>query len=160
MEAAIETFLAEMVVVEARSAEKFDKVFPGLNLEKGVCVGRQKFLGFLGYMWTKVYEAQVEGDQDRVRLLLAMGMAAMDQYALDENWTTAWRVTGLPQPPWASWSTMDISAKRSERPHSRLLQPNWMAALVGAMKDEEVLLKRRGGKGKGKDKDKEGDKKD
>jgi len=122
--------------------------------------GKQRVLGCLGFLWTEVYEAQVAGEHDRVRLLLAFGMAVVDQYASDEGWQAAWRITGFPQSLWASWAVTDIPVKRAGKAHSRLLRPGWVATVGGAMRDEEVLFKRRGGKGSGKGKDKEKDKKE
>ena len=51
----------------------------------------------------------------------------------------------------------NVAEKKSERAHSALLEASWMVAVIGALKDEEVLAKqRRKGGGKGKDKEGEG----
>jgi hypothetical protein len=58
----------------------------------------------------------------------------------------AWKVHGLVPPPWTTWAQAqeDLALFRREHVHSRLADPRWVGATVGAFKDADVLRKRRG----------------
>ena len=79
-----------------------------------------------------------------------MGIMAAEQQCLDENWSVAWRLTALPPPPWAHWGKVDVAAVKRDHPRNRMADPSWVAALVAELKDEDFMVKRRGGKGAGK----------
>lgn len=115
-------------------------------------VGKQRTLGFLMMLLGLIHQAAKKGEQERVRFLALAGLAMGEQFCLDENWGTAWKVFGHHVPPWTSWAQEDVSQLRREHVHSRLMDPRWIGATVGALKDEEVLRKCRG-KGAGKTKD-------
>ena len=47
-------------------------------------------------------------------------------------------------PPWATWAQVDVAALRREHAHARLAEPRWAAAVIAQLKDDEVLMRRRG----------------
>ena len=55
----------------------------------------------------------------------------------------------MPPSPWSNWAQADTVSLRRDHAHSRLMDNRWTGAAIVAMKDEEVLRKRRG-KGGGK----------
>ena len=95
-----------------------------------------------------VHRALIKKEYDRARFLSLAGVAAAEQYLLDGNWRTGWSVTGLQEPPWERWRSVDL-AEAKKATHSRLLDPRWVAVLAKKIQEEELLLKRRG-KGGGK----------
>ena len=83
---------------------------------------------------------------DQAHLLLLLGLASVEQFKLDQNWQSAWRMTNLPLPPFQEWRVRDASLAqlRLDHAHSRLVHSTWAAAISARLKDEEVLVKRRG----------------
>ena len=73
-------------------------------------------------------------------------LAAVEQYRLDQNWQSAWRLTHLGLPPFQEWKVREQSVQqlRLDHAHSRLIHATWAAAITARLKDEEVLMKRRG----------------
>ena len=133
-------------------------VKPGLPLkyfQKFVGVGKQKTLPYLGTAIMSIFEADLKNDPVERRFLLWAALTVMEQYCLDENWDTAWKMFDLQQPDWTAHHQADLGLFRRESPEAYLLDPAWVSAVVGRIKDEEVLAKRRGGKGKGADGDKD-----
>ena len=120
-------------------------------IESEIAMGKQKVLGHMVSLLAHIHSQLMRGRPDAARLTALLGLASADQYCLDNNWTTAWELTGLRQPPWGAWASADVEAIRRRHVASPLLQPEWAAAYVGKAKDEETLLKRRGGKSKGRD---------
>jgi len=117
-------------------------------------VGKQKTLGYMAHLLGQIHTAAHEKDLDRVRFLSMAGITMAEQFSLDENWQTAWRMFGMAVPPWVDWAQSDAATLRREHAHARTADGRWVSAVVGAFKDEEVLRKKRG-KGGGKDKDKD-----
>ena len=81
------------------------------------------------------------------------GMMAAEQSCLDQHWKTAWRLTGLEAPPWQEWAKLDAGQCRRENHKSKLAEAKWVATIIAELKDEDFLMKRRGGppaKGGGK----------
>ena len=115
-----------------------------------VPVGKQKTLGYFLFGLAAIHKAFMEDEPDKAKLLVLLMLMAGDQYALDENWTTAWKLTGMRHPPWSTWSAQDLATMRRQHQASALADRSWVAAMIGAIKDEDVLVKRRGkGKGRG-----------
>ena len=122
-------------------------------------VGRQRTLGYHAMLLGLIHRAAKKGDLATVRYLSMSGLAMSEQFAYDENWISAWKIFGHQQPPWSTWNQADINPMKKENAHARLVDAKWVAAAVGAFKDEEVLRKKRGkGGAKGKDaKEKDGE---
>ena len=112
-------------------------------------IGRQRVLGNLMFALRHSHQALKEQLFDRARFLTMAAISMGEQFSMDENWTAAWKVYGLPAPPWSDWAQADTASLRRDHAHSRLMDSRWTGAAIGAMKDEEVLRKRRG-KGGGK----------
>ena len=117
-------------------------------LEHRYPVGQQRSLGYMLMVLSAVHRALIKKEYDRARFLSLAGVAAAEQYLLDGNWRTGWSVTGLQEPPWERWRSVDL-AEAKKATHSRLLDPRWVAVLAKKIQEEELLLKRRG-KGGGK----------
>ena len=112
-------------------------------------VGKQRTFGYLMFITGLTHQALKEQQFDKARFLCMASLAMGEQFCLDENWMAAWKIFGLPTPPWSEWSQEDVAALKREHAHSRLVDSRWAGAAVGAFKDEEVLRRRRG-KGSGK----------
>ena len=82
------------------------------------------------------------------------GVMAAEQYTLDDNLQTAWKLTGLDTPPWEAWNQLDVQVLKKGRAKSKIVEAAWIAAIVAGLKDEDFLMKKRGGgKGGGKEGD-------
>lgn len=102
------------------------------------------------------------GQHAKAHLVTLLLLSAIEQSRLDQNWNAAWRLTHLSVPPFPEWRVREsnLATLRADNAHCRLLHPTWMATVVARMRDEEVLLRKRGkpqldkpaedGKGKGK----------
>ena len=137
------------VLAAAVDGSEVDKDL-GLNyVRTHLPVGRQRTLGNLMFVLGHIHQALKEQQLDRARFLTMAAISMGEQFSMDENWTAAWKVYGLPAPPWSDWAQADTASLRRDHAHSRLMDSRWTGAAIGAMKDEEVLRKRRG-KGGGK----------
>ena len=112
-------------------------------------VGKHKTLGYLMLMMGLIHRAAKKKNLEEVRFLSMASLAMGEQFCLDENWIAAWKIFGQRVPPWTTWAQEDLGQLRKDHVHSRLIDPKWTGAAVGAFKDEETLRKRRG-KGAGK----------
>ena len=108
-------------------------------------MGSEKGLGYMAWGLARALTLLQAGDADKCHLVLLLLVAALEQYRLDGNWTAAWRLTQLTQPPFAEWRARDfaIAQLRQDHPRARLIHPTWVAAVIARLKDEEVLTKRR-----------------
>ena len=108
-------------------------------------VGNDRNMGYMVWILVKAIGLLRAKQHDKAHLLLMLGVAALEQYKLDQNWSAAWRLTHLPQPPFQEWKVREasISQLRHDFAHSRLIHSTWAAAITARMKDEEVLVKRR-----------------
>ena len=117
-------------------------------LDKRVAIGQQRQAAYVAVIFCHIHGALVKGNVDRARMLALGGLMAIDQSLLDTNWHVAGKILGLEQPQWASWSGQDVAALQRANVRSRLLPPNWSAALAAELRDEETLMKaRQSGKG-------------
>jgi hypothetical protein len=115
-----------------------------LFAEKHIGVGKQKTLGYCLQLLCHITEAFNQGKQDEGMFLLYASIMMMEQYTLDENWKTAWKMIDLPSPPFDRWQIMDLGQWRRDTAYSSLAEAGWIAAVANRIKDEDVILKRRG----------------
>jgi hypothetical protein len=112
-------------------------------------VGKQRVLGYMTHLLCHLHAAQTKGNTEEARLLTMSGLMALDQFSIDGHWETAWRLTGLSEPPWHSWAERNVEELKKEyRGKSQLAEKMWLAALIAESKDDDYLAsKRKGGKG-------------
>lgn len=124
-------------------------------------VGSDRNMGHCLWVMLKAINLLKAKQVDAAHLLLLLGLASYEQFRLDQNWQAAWRITQLPLPPFQEWKVREgsLSQLRQDHAHSRLIHTTWSAAITARLKDEEVLVRRRGqyrtpggqkGKGRGK----------
>eukprot|EP00435_Cladocopium_sp_Y103_P061925 s641_g23.t1 len=120
-------------------------------------VGSDRNMGHCLWIMLKAINLLKTKQTDAAHLLLLLGLAAYEQFRLDQNWQAAWRITQLPLPPFQEWRVREstLSQLRQDHAHSRLIHTTWSAAITARLKDEEILVRRRGqggqkGKGRGK----------
>ena len=100
-------------------------------------VGTQRSLAYLSTLLTYIHRTAKQEEYHRVRFLAMAGLASGGQYLLDGNWTNAWSMTSLPEPPWDTWANVSASeAKKAV--HFRLLDPRWVASLAARLREEEA----------------------
>lgn len=117
-------------------------------VEKHIGVGKQKTLG---YCLQLVTEALLQGKQEEGLFLLMSSIMMIEQYTLDENWKTAWKMLDLPVPQFDKGQIVDLGTWRRDTAYSSLAESSWVSAVANRIKDEGVILKRRGkGAAKGK----------
>ena len=109
-------------------------------------IGTDRNLGYMAWLLVKAAGLLKAGKPHHAHLLILLGLAALEQFKLDSNWSAAWRVTNLNLPPFMEWQVRSgtVTQLRHDFAHSRLLHPTWAAAISARMRDEEVLVKRRG----------------
>ena len=147
---AILKLVAESVgseVFRIEDLEQFVKEMP---------VGTQKTLGYSTWNLLRIYKFLHAGQVEKAKLQVLLGLAATEQFLLDQNWGSAERLLHIPKPPFQTWRANEgyINSLRGELSHSRLIPPTWAASIIARLRDEEVLVRRRGkfkGTGKGKD---------
>ena len=140
----------EQNMAQALEEEEVDATSAARFIEGQVGVDKQRTLGFLLFGLTQIHRALTEGKPEVARLHTLLLVAASEQFCLDGTWATAWELTGLRQPPWAQWAAGDAKTPKKERIRSVLVEEQWVAAIIGKIKDLDALLKRRGkGGGKG-----------
>ena len=80
---------------------------------------------------------------DHVKCLLSLLCVALDQVAIDGGaWLLGSLFLNLPEPPWA---LLGNRAPDVNTPFSKLADPRWTAALMGYLKDVDVLRTTRKG---------------
>ncbi|CAL1153005.1 unnamed protein product [Cladocopium goreaui] len=109
-------------------------------------IGTDRNLGYMAWLLVKAAGPLKAGKPQHAHLLILLGLASLEQFKLDSNWSAAWRVTNLNLPPFMEWQVRSgtVTQLRNDFAHSRLLHPTWAAAISARMRDEEVLVKRRG----------------
>ena len=137
---AIETLAAQVLGESSPNASTMEKY-----VKDEMPLGHEKSLGYMVWCMTRALGCLRSGQTEKGRLVLLLGLAAVEQYRLDGRWEAAWKMTHLSQPPFADWKNRDphLSQLRADNAHSRLVHPTWAAATIARMKDEEVLVKRR-----------------
>jgi hypothetical protein len=115
-----------------------------LFAEKHIGVGKQKTLGYCLQLMCLIAEAFNEGKQEEGLWLLYASIMMMDQYSLDENWKTAWKLIDLPSPPFDRWQVADLGQLRRDTAYTSLAEAGWIAAVANRFKEEDVIIKRRG----------------
>lgn len=106
--------------------------------------GSYKTLTYLGFVLAQAFDWLMEGEDnlDRVKCLLALSCAAVDQVAIDGgSWTLASHLLCLPEPPWVY--TTRNTPQYSQSPFSKLADPRWTAAIMGYLKDVDALKSQR-----------------
>eukprot|EP00438_Fugacium_kawagutii_P004497 Skav200096 [mRNA] locus=scaffold694:326558:340569:- [translate_table: standard] len=109
-------------------------------------IGSSRDLGYMVWAVVKALNLMRSKQHDKAQLVLMLTLAAVEQYRLDQNWQSAWRLTHLGLPPFQEWKVREHSVQqlRLDHAHSRLIHATWAAAITARLKDEEVLIKRRG----------------
>ena len=107
--------------------------------------GSYKTLTYFGFVLAQAFDwlMEGEGNLDKVKCLLSLACAAVDQVALDGgSWVLASHLLNLPEPPWAY--TSRNTPQHVQSPFSKLVDPRWTAAIMGYIKDLEALRSQRG----------------
>ena len=109
-------------------------------------IGSSRDLGYMVWAIVKALSLMRSKSYDKAQLVLMLTLAAVEQYRLDQNWQSAWRLTHLGLPPFQEWKVREQSVQqlRLDHAHSRLIHATWAAAITARLKDEGVLMKRRG----------------
>ena len=66
---------------------------------------------------------------------------------MDSNWTNGWNLTPFNPPPWDVWKTINLAERQKSQYWSPMYDPSWMSMVSAKLKEEEQLLKKRGGPG-------------
>ncbi|CAE8597799.1 unnamed protein product [Polarella glacialis] len=142
----------EQLAANTLGAEEVDQDKMERYVREELPVGKQKTLGYCAWILLAVHKSPRKEDFDQACLHVDMGFAVVEQFLLDSTWTSAWRMTQLSPPPFAAWSAGEgqLGTLQRELAHSRLVEPAWAAAISARLRDEEILVKRRGAPGGGR----------
>ena len=144
--------------MEARMSKKLDE-FPsevGATPESMVGiryvttympVGGQQAVGRMVYALAQIHRALCREKFWEARFLVLITLAAADQQCLDGNWLNGWNLTPFNPPPWDVWKTINLAERQKSQYWSPLYDPSWMSMVAAKLKEEEQLLKKRGGPG-------------
>ena len=140
----------EARMCRAVAASEMDPTIPSKYIQT-VPVGKAKTAGYALFGFSEILRLMLENRPRQARLHTVRMMASMEQFLIDESWTVASRLTGADEPPWGVWAVQDLSALRRQYIYTRLAESTWVGALINELKEEEWLMKKRGGKsGEGK----------
>ena len=96
----------------------------------------QPYQGPIRHAWTLagIADALAEGETDRARSIAMLGLAALDQAAVDSGswrrWSPVRPFGRLPEPgPWRTF----------ESRQTKLLDPRWMSVLMGRIRERDRL---------------------
>ncbi len=94
------------------------------------------------FLLAEIFDLLQEGMWERARALVAMSLVAGEQAALDQwSWSTAWLLTGLPDPP---FHLLQHSLGASlTRPAAKLADHGWIAAAAAYIKEMSILQETR-----------------
>ncbi|CAE8636279.1 unnamed protein product [Polarella glacialis] len=136
-----EAFIERMEgrMAEAVGVEEVTSKTPFAYINR-LAMGKQRSLGFMTHLLASIHSAHIKGNPRSARLLVLQGIAAIEMYLLEEDWTAAWRLTHLEQPPWANWSALDAAAVRREHVRPRITDPVWLSAYLADLK-ERILAR-------------------
>lgn len=140
----------EARMCRAVAASEMDPTIPSKFIQT-VPVGKAKTAGYALFGFSEILRLMLENRPRQARLHTVRMMASMEQFLIDESWTVASRLTGADEPPWGVWAVQDLAALRRQYIYTRLAESTWVGALINELKEEEWLMKKRGGKtGEGK----------
>eukprot|EP00930_Biecheleria_cincta_P012764 TRINITY_DN11717_c0_g1_i1.p1 TRINITY_DN11717_c0_g1~~TRINITY_DN11717_c0_g1_i1.p1 ORF type:complete len:477 (+),score=113.79 TRINITY_DN11717_c0_g1_i1:310-1740(+) len=148
-------FLRKMESLLAQAVDEEQAIEAALRkFERSMPLGQQRILGFMTHAVVETLVLLQNGRTDEGRLLLLQVLAMVETFCLDEDFTLAWKLTHLSQPPWSAWKQVDLQTFRRENDYSRLQSAVWNSAYMGEVNDHQHWQARRKGLGKGKkDKD-------
>ena len=110
----IETLAATALGLAAPSADTMERF-----VREELPIGNDRNLGYLVWLIVKTIGLMRNKQFDQAHLLLLLGLASVEQFKLDQNWQSAWRMTNLPLPPLQEWRVRDASLAQQFQPVSR-----------------------------------------
>ena len=139
----------ESLMAKAVDSEKLDE--SGIRrFEKSMPLGTQRVLGFCTHALIEILILMQKSKPHAAKLLLLQTLSMIETFCLDEDFTLAWKLTHLPQPPWSHRNNLDVTAFRKEHDRSQLQEPVWNSAYLGELQDHQWWQGRRKGLSKGK----------
>lgn len=139
----------EQKMMKAVEATELDASVPAKYI-KTIPVGKSRTAGYAIAGFAEILKFLLQNKPKQARLHTLKMLAAFEQFTIDESWVVASRISGSEEPPWGTWANQDLSSLRKQYVYNRLSESTWIAALINELKEEEWLLKKRGGKGPGK----------
>ena len=109
--------------------------------EKGAFGGRRD-MAYIFDILAGIWNSLESKDSDAAQAQTGLGMAAVEQYMLDNRWDLAWLLTHRPDPPWAAIERQQPKGTLY-KPYTRLVDPAWVASAIAYLKDIDAIAERR-----------------
>ena len=135
--------------IESCMQEDFNLAQSGPGLEVRACTARawvehrsllQSYSGPIRQAWTLagVVDALNSGDSELAKAMALLGIASLDQAAVDGgSWLLASEISLEPSPPFGAFSRPRVLDTFESR-QTRLLDPRWISILMGRIKEREA----------------------
>ena len=95
------------------------------------------------WMLGHAMDAAAQGDNHLVREYLALTTACVEQASMDGNWSLAWVMSLLEEPPIQVMADRSVSLSSLGRPFSPLVPPTWTAITLSYIKEMDILATRK-----------------
>lgn len=95
--------------------------------------------GMMMWMLSHAVDAAASGDFHMTKEYLALSAACLEQSTQDSNWTVAYVLSLLEEPPSQIFSERQAPVSALGRPFSGLIPPAWAAVALAYLKEMELL---------------------
>ena len=114
-------------------------------LERNGGYRSQREMGLVAWILGHALDAAATGNVRRTKEILALMMVAVEQSVVDRgDWTLAYLLTLLEEPPNQVYQDRAINLVHHSKPFGPLVPPQWTATVLSYLKDLEVLSSKKG----------------
>ena len=114
-------------------------------LERNGGYRNQREMGLIAWMLGHALDASAVGNMRRTKEILALIMVAVEQSVVDKgDWSLAYPLTLLEEPPNQMYQDRAINLTHSSKPFGPLVPPQWTAVCLSYLKDLDVLATKKG----------------
>jgi len=113
-------------------------------LERNGGYRNQREMGLIAWMLGHALDASAVGNIRRTKEILALMMVAVEQSVVDRgDWSLAYLLTLLEEPPNQMYQDRAINLTHSSKPFGPLVPPQWTAVCLSYLKDLEALANKK-----------------
>eukprot|EP00435_Cladocopium_sp_Y103_P039410 s1015_g10.t1 len=114
-------------------------------LERNGGYRNQREMGLVAWILGHALDAAASGNMRRTKEVLALMMVAVEQAVVDRgDWSLAYMLTLLEEPPNQMFQDRAINLVHHSKPFGPLVPPQWTAVCLAYLKDLEVLASKKG----------------
>ena len=114
-------------------------------LERNGGYRNHREMGLIAWILGHGLDSAAAGNMRRTREILALMMVAVEQAVVDRgDWSLAYMLTLLEEPPNQLYQDRAVNLTHSSKPFGPLVPPQWTAVCLSYLKDLEVLSTKKG----------------